>query len=73
LTVSIELIPQAVGLVITDDGIGFDSAAVPHGRFGLIGINERARLLGGTAELCSAPGEGTAVRVRIPLETPTAS
>ena len=70
LTVHVELTPQAVELVIADDGIGFDAATVPQGRFGLIGINERARLLGGTAELSSAPGDGTTIRVRVPLNNP---
>lgn len=72
LTIRIDLAPQAIELVIVDNGIGFDSATVPDGRFGLIGINERARLLGGTAELCSAPGEGTLIRVQVPLDGPPA-
>ena len=72
LTIRIALTPQAVELVIADDGIGFNSADVSQGRFGLIGINERAYLLGGTAELSSAPREGTTLRVRIPLDSPHA-
>ncbi|MHB8627641.1 MAG: GAF domain-containing sensor histidine kinase [Aggregatilineales bacterium] len=72
LTIHIDLAPQAVELIVADDGIGFDSSRVPHRRFGLIGINERAHLLGGTAELCSAPGIGTTIRVRVPLDTPHA-
>lgn len=56
---------------IEDDGKGFDPAAVakrdarPH--WGLMGIRERAEILGGTAEIDSAPGQGTRVAVRIPL------
>jgi signal transduction histidine kinase len=41
---------------------------VPAGRYGLVGLNERARLLGGTLRLESSPGAGTRVEVVIPLE-----
>jgi len=56
---------------IEDDGKGFDPAAVaqrdarPH--WGLMGIRERAEILGGTAEIDSAPGQGTRVAVHVPL------
>ena len=59
--------PTQVELGIRDNGRGFDPAAVPKGRFGLIGISERARLLGGTVEICSTRGEGTWLKVVIPL------
>jgi signal transduction histidine kinase len=56
---------------IEDDGKGFDAAAVAlrEGRrsWGLLGIRERAEILGGTARIESAPGQGTHVEVRIPL------
>jgi len=53
-------------LEIRDWGAGFDPAKVPQGCYGLEGIRERARLLGGTATIQSAPGQGTCVRVRLP-------
>jgi two-component system NarL family sensor kinase len=59
--------PGRVRLRVEDDGIGFDPAAVPPGRFGLVGMNERARLLGGALSLASAPGAGTAVDVVVPF------
>lgn len=56
---------------IEDDGKGFDRAEVEQreGRrsWGLLGIRERAEILGGTARIESAPGQGTHVEVRIPL------
>jgi signal transduction histidine kinase len=56
---------------IEDDGKGFDPEAVAkrEGRrsWGLLGIRERAEILGGTARIDSAPGQGTQVLVRIPL------
>ncbi|MEO8397116.1 MAG: GAF domain-containing sensor histidine kinase [Chloroflexota bacterium] len=60
--------PDQVELVIEDDGQGFDTEALAKGRFGLVGLNERARLLGGTLEVCSVPGEGTELKITVPLE-----
>jgi NarL family two-component system sensor histidine kinase YdfH len=57
-------------LRVVDDGIGFDPSAVPEaGHYGLRGLRERARLLGGTVEISAAPGAGTAVGLQIPLES----
>jgi signal transduction histidine kinase len=42
-------------------------AAGEEGHYGLVGMGERARLLGATLSLESAPGEGTRVEVRAPL------
>ncbi len=58
--------------VVQDDGRGFDlkkvmSSYEQRGSFGLLNIDERAKLIGGTAELHSAPGEGTIVRIIVPL------
>ncbi|HEY3364278.1 MAG TPA: GAF domain-containing sensor histidine kinase [Symbiobacteriaceae bacterium] len=60
-----------VELAIADDGIGFDPAAVAQsgrsgGGFGLAGMAERARSLGGTCGVESAPGLGCRVTVRLP-------
>ena len=54
---------------IEDDGRGFDPAATPGDRphYGLMGIQERAQLLGGTATIDSAPGRGTRVEIRVPI------
>jgi two-component system, NarL family, sensor histidine kinase DevS len=51
---------------VTDKGRGFDSASISTG-FGLVGIRERAGLLGGTAEIDSAPSVGTTVTARLPV------
>ncbi len=68
VTVQLVMVPGALRLVIEDDGRGFDPECVPEGHFGLVGMNERARLLGGCLELCSCPGDGTRVEVSVPLE-----
>jgi len=56
-----------VSLVVSDDGVGFDPRLVPQDRFGLEGIRQRARLCGSEAEITSAPGKGTTIRVILPL------
>lgn len=59
--------PECVTLRIHDDGVGFDpSAPMPRG-CGLLGIRERARQLGGRAEISSAPGGGTRIVVSVPM------
>jgi len=59
---------SVTGLVleIGDDGVGFDPQTVPAGHFGLLGMNERARLAGGSLHVESAPSRGTVVRAEFP-------
>ncbi|HEY0754331.1 MAG TPA: sensor histidine kinase [Ktedonobacteraceae bacterium] len=56
-------------LEIGDDGIGFDplSVAQQAGHYGLLGLRERARLLQGQLAIVSAPGQGTTLRLHLPL------
>lgn len=58
-----------VHLVIEDDGCGFDPDLVPENHYGLIGLNERVRLLQGSLVVESAPHEGTRLLFDIPLES----
>jgi PAS domain S-box-containing protein len=55
-------------LSVRDDGIGADAAALarPHGH-GVLGMRERAGHFGGTVSIDSAPGQGTSVRLTMPL------
>lgn len=64
---NLSISPERVVLEIVDDGRGFTPGSIPEDRFGLIGLNERVRLLGGTLELKTNPGAGTAVRAVVPL------
>ncbi len=59
-----------VAMIIEDNGIGFDTAKKTNRRkgLGLIGMHERAALVGGTVEIESKPGHGTTIFVRIPLK-----
>jgi PAS domain S-box-containing protein len=59
-----------VHVEVRDWGIGFDPARVGHGHYGLQGIRERARLLGGAASIKTAPGKGTSVTIELPLLPP---
>ncbi|MGQ9607547.1 MAG: sensor histidine kinase [Thermogutta sp.] len=54
-------------IVVRDWGRGFDQTAIPAGHFGLAAIRDRAKMLGGTAQIVSATGRGTTVRITIPL------
>ena len=56
-----------VRVVIRDQGVGFDPKTVAEGRFGLEGIRERARLLGGKSKIDSTPGKGTRIVVDLPI------
>jgi two-component system, NarL family, sensor histidine kinase UhpB len=69
--VSVSLVRDDAGitLAIEDDGVGFaPSSQRKPNSFGLLGLRERAQLLGGEISIDSAPGKGTRVRLRIPVE-----
>ncbi|HST51726.1 MAG TPA: PAS domain-containing sensor histidine kinase, partial [Pyrinomonadaceae bacterium] len=69
VTVLLEGRADAISLIIEDDGVGFDTdntSGAKAGGLGLVGMRERAALVGGTAEVESHPQEGTRVIVRIP-------
>jgi len=66
---------DGVRLVVADDGRGFDDEAVSAGAedrhsYGLIGIRERAELIGATLNLVSRPGTGTTVEVLVGRRAP---
>ena len=72
-SVILEHVDGSISLVIEDDGIGFDRAKKERitsddRGMGLLGMRERAELLGGTVQIESAPGAGTTVLVRVPAQ-----
>ncbi len=67
-TVSLIQTDRSVILEVKDLGRGFDITQIEDGRFGVRGIQERARLLHGHATISTAPQQGTGVTVDIPLE-----
>jgi len=60
--------PGQIRLVVEDDGRGFDVSNMPEDRHGLVGMNERAKMLGGRLEIRSNPGAGTRIEAMVPLE-----
>lgn len=63
-----------VVLLIRDNGRGFDQADPSLSKsLGLLGMRERAAILGGQVNISSAPGKGTTVTAWIPLPSPEAS
>ncbi len=61
---------KAILLEISDDGIGFEMPKsptdfAPKGHFGLLGMRERAELIGARLDVESAPGKGTRLNVRV--------
>ena len=69
--VTLQIEADAVYLSVADDGGGFEPEEVRRsGGLGLAGIEERAQLLGGRCRITSATGDGTEIRVFVPLSAP---
>ena len=68
--VKVNLAAQAnvLRLTVEDNGRGFEIERVAQGHFGLTGMRERARLLGGVLVVRSEKGIGTVVEVTVPLD-----
>ena len=58
---------RTLSLVIEDDGVGFDASAISSTMIGLIGMRERAAVVGGSLYIEPTPGGGTTVLARVPL------
>lgn len=67
IIVRLTQVDSKLHIEVEDGGVGFDISKVPEDRFGLRGIQERARLFGGHATIESAPGEGTRVHAVLPI------
>jgi signal transduction histidine kinase len=76
ISVRLRFAREGTTLEVADDGEGFDVDAVagregtPRPRFGVVGMRDRANLLGGTIAITSAAGEGTLVAVYLPRWRP---
>jgi signal transduction histidine kinase len=64
--VTIRAHERAIEAIVADDGVGFEAESISDG-FGLIGMRERAMLVGGELEVQTAPGAGTSIRFVMPL------
>ncbi|MEO6117103.1 MAG: ATP-binding protein [Pseudolysinimonas sp.] len=60
--------PDAVTVMVTDEGVGFDPAAVAADRLGIrASIESRIVAVGGTVQLWSSPGSGTSIMMNVPV------
>ncbi|WP_133775708.1 PAS domain-containing sensor histidine kinase [Pseudomonas graminis] len=65
---SLTLSDDVLCMRIADDGKGFDLRAERPASFGLVGMRERVLIMGGQLHLDTLPGEGTTLRIHIPLD-----
>ncbi len=73
VTISAKRSAAEMGILVEDNGSGFDARLVPgdgQPSFGLTGMKERAHFLNGRIDFQSAPGMGTRVTVKVPLPRP---
>ncbi len=70
VSLRLESLPDRVRLTVEDDGRGFAIEDATASRFGLVGMRERTRLLGGTFQIESSPGAGTRITAEVPLSPP---
>jgi two-component system, NarL family, sensor histidine kinase UhpB len=62
---------EQVVLRVEDDGRGIGAeTSSPSGSLGVVGMRERAALLGGTVQITGSPGGGTTVEARVPFGAP---
>ena len=54
-------------LAVRDNGVGFEPRREGQDRYGIVGMRERAKLLGGRLRVGSRPGNGTTITARVPL------
>ena len=69
---NISFTPQEISLQVSDDGKGFDvpkspAEFAPAGHFGLLGMYERAELIGAMLEIHSSPGQGSQITFQLPV------
>ena len=65
--ISLTVGARRVNLHIRDDGAGIDEGRARADAIGLVGMRERAKMLGGECSVVSSKGKGTTVRVSVPL------
>jgi len=75
IQIAVEETETMLSVSVCDNGRGFNveealSRSRRRGRFGLLGMQERAQLLGASLTIESCPSKGTIVRLTVPKETP---
>ncbi len=71
---TLQKLPDALLMQVKDDGKAFEVERTLHPtrnkRLGLVGMRERVEMVGGSLRVESAPGQGTTIRVQIPVQQP---
>jgi PAS domain S-box-containing protein len=72
VNITLKMISNNLKMSITDNGKGFSTSRLTgdlakEGKLGVLGMEERARLIGGNLQIKSGPGKGTTVIVRAPI------
>ena len=71
VTVRLQDLADEILLIVKDDGCGLPASAPVAGKkktYGLLGMQERVKLLGGSLEIASAPGKGTRIEASLPFQ-----
>ncbi len=62
--------PEALTIMVTDEGVGFDPTAIAADRLGIrASITDRIAAIGGTVQLWSSPGSGTSIILTAPVQS----
>ncbi|MEK7198559.1 MAG: ATP-binding protein, partial [Bacteroidota bacterium] len=70
VSTSLSVANETIMVIIEDDGKGFDMASVQNKKsFGILGMQERILILGGSFELVSSPGKGTKIIIGLHYHT----
>jgi signal transduction histidine kinase len=64
----LEMLDDALTLNISDDGVGFEPDGAAEGRYGLLGMRERAEMIGAALKVTSQPDAGSQVIIRLDLD-----
>jgi NarL family two-component system sensor histidine kinase YdfH len=67
--VDVRAMAECLSISVRDDGVGFDPSSIPSGHYGLLGVQERVRLVNGCFEIQSTAGNGTTLKLEFPLPT----
>jgi two-component system, NarL family, sensor histidine kinase YdfH len=65
--VNVRVREENLSVTVQDDGVGFDPISIPAGHYGILGIQERVRLLNGSFEIQSQEGKGTTLNIQVSL------
>ena len=68
VTVGLDVMNNGASVYIQDDGVGMEERNRRGISFGIIGMQERSRMIGGELEIRSEPSNGTEINLRFPLD-----